>query len=188
MKNCYRKIKSLVRIHQFKKYNLNRLCHSFFIFMIKHSYMSLSDYTFIFLLIGKSTTNACTKIILKNFFSNIVIIFFISCFYRDCRYLWFLIKPTNVIAELMLTERTKMMSQDRSKLSSVLALTDKMSRLTNRKAHNPKLLLNELTTGDRNVTFSSNNNHSTTKATSSEGKKAFIRGKSTHIHKSDWTS
>lgn len=68
----------------------------------------------------------------------------------------------------MIHERTKMLSQERAKV----LLTDKMSRLTNRKAHNPKLLLNELT-GDKNVTFSGSNNHSTstTKATSSEGNK-----------------
>lgn len=147
--------------------------------MIKHLMRHFPIITF-FLLIGKSTTKACTKVIRKIFSHSYN--FFISCFYRECRYLWFLIKPTNVIAELMLAERTKMLSQDRSKLPSVFALTDKMSRLTNRKAHNPKLLLNELTTGDRNVTFSANNNHSTTKATSSEGKKAFIRGKSSHTH------
>lgn len=72
----------------------------------------------------------------------------------------------------MIAEHKKMMHQERVKLSS---LTDKMSRLTNRKTpQNPKLLLNELTTGDKNVTFSGKtiNNHSTTKTTSSEGKKA----------------
>lgn len=80
-------------------------------------------------------------------------------------------KPTNVITEHMIAERTKMSGH--SRLPSVQTLTDKMSRLTNRRAHNPKLLLNELTTGDRNVTFSGKtNNHSTstTKAASSEGK------------------
>ena len=98
-------------------------------------------------------------------------------------------KPTNVMTELMLTERTKMLSQERSKLASVQSLTDKMSRLTNRKLHNPKLLLNELTTSDKNVTFS-NNNHSTstTKATSSEGKNASATGhKSPLTHSMDWT-
>lgn len=89
----------------------------------------------------------------------------------------------------MLAERTKMLSQERSKLPSVQSLSDKMSRLTNRKLHNPKLLLTELTTGDKNMTFSSsNNNHSTTKATSSEGKKAFATGhKSPFTHSPDWT-
>jgi hypothetical protein len=73
---------------------------------------------------------------------------------------------TNKSSDLMLSERTK--AERAARLPSVQSLTDKMSRLTNRKAHNnPKLLLNELT-GDRNVTFS--NNHSTAKATSSEGK------------------
>lgn len=68
-----------------------------------------------------------------------------------------------------------MLNQDRSKAPTVQSLTDKMSRLTHRKPLNSKLLLNELTTGDRNVTFS-NNNHSTNKPTSSEGKKSFPRG------------
>lgn len=90
----------------------------------------------------------------------------------------------------MLGERTKMLSQERSKLASVQSLTDKMSRLTNRKLHNPKLLLNELT-GDKNVTFSSSsNNHSTStaKATSSEGKKGSDTGhKSPLTHSPDWT-
>lgn len=93
------------------------------------------------------------------------------------------------MTELMLAERTKMLSQERSKLASVQSLTEKMSRLTNRKLHNPKLLLNELTTSDKNVTFS-NNNHSTstTKATSSEGKNASTTGhKSPLTHSMDWT-
>lgn len=74
-------------------------------------------------------------------------------------------------AELMIAKQAQLLSQERSKLPSVQSMTDKMSRLTNRKPHNPKLLLNELTSGDRNVTFSgSHNNHSTAKPTSSEGK------------------
>lgn len=68
----------------------------------------------------------------------------------------------------MLNERTKLINQERSRLAAQ-ALADKMSRLTHRKPQNPKQLLNELTTGDKNVTFKSNN-HSTAKATSSEGK------------------
>lgn len=72
-------------------------------------------------------------------------------------------------SELMLTERTKMMIQERSKAPTVQSLTDKMSRLTHRKPHNSKLLLNELTS-DTNVT---NNNHSTTRP--SEGKTSFPR-------------
>lgn len=70
----------------------------------------------------------------------------------------------------MLAERTKVVNLDRTRIPSVQSLTDKMSRLTNRKAHNPKLLLNELSS-DRNVTFSNNHSASTAKATSSEGKK-----------------
>lgn len=76
----------------------------------------------------------------------------------------------------------------RSKLPSVQMLTDKMSRLTNRKTHNPKLLLNELTSGDKNVTFSGKtNNHSTstTRAASSEGKnETLTREKHTITHSS----
>lgn len=90
-----------------------------------------------------------------------------------------MIKPINVLRrsiELMLAERSKMLSQERSKLPTVQSLTDKMSRLTNRKLHNPKLLLNELTTGDKNVTFNHNHSTSTARATSSEGKKAFTTG------------
>lgn len=67
----------------------------------------------------------------------------------------------------MIAERTKALHQERSKLPSVQALTDKMSRLTNRKANNPKLLLNELTS---DKTVSNNHSAATAKATSSEGK------------------
>jgi hypothetical protein len=74
----------------------------------------------------------------------------------------------------MIAERTKALHQERSKLPSVQALTDKMSRLTNRKPHNPKLLLNELTSDK-------SNNHSAAKATSSEGKK--VNGSATVKHK-----
>lgn len=93
-----------------------------------------------------------------------------------------MIKPTNVTAELMIAEHRKMLSQERRKLPSVQSLTDKMGRLTHRKAVSSKPMLNELTTGDKNVTFSGSNNHSTstTKATSSEGKKGFTGTKITH--------
>lgn len=81
----------------------------------------------------------------------------------------------------MIAEQAKVLSQERSKLPSVQSMTDKMSRLTNRKPHNPKLLLNELTSGDRNVTFSgSHNNHSTAKPTSSEGKGMGDRNHNSH--------
>lgn len=70
----------------------------------------------------------------------------------------------------MINERTNQISQERSKLAAQ-ALADKMSHLTHRKPQNPKQLLNELTTGDKNVTFK-RNNHSTAKAMSSEGKNA----------------
>lgn len=80
----------------------------------------------------------------------------------------------------MIAERRKLLAQERSKLPSVQSLTDKMSRLTNRKPHNQKLLLNELSTGDKNVTFSSNN-HSTSKASSSEGK-AFKTSIKSRLH------
>lgn len=70
----------------------------------------------------------------------------------------------------MIAEHKKALTQERSRLPSVQTLTDKMSRLTNRKAHNPKLLLNELNS-DRNVTFSNNHSAATAKPTSSsEGK------------------
>lgn len=69
----------------------------------------------------------------------------------------------------MIAEHTKALNQGRSRIPSVQTLTDKMSRLTNRKAHNPKLLLNELNS-DKNVTFSNNHSAVTAKPTSSEGK------------------
>lgn len=88
----------------------------------------------------------------------------------------------------MLTERTKMLNQERSKPPTVRSLTDKMSLLTHRKPNNSKLLLNELTTGDKTATFSSNN-HSTSRPASSEGKKSISRlDQITHviIHSIDW--
>lgn len=91
----------------------------------------------------------------------------------------------------MLNERTKQINQERSRLAAQ-ALADKMSRLTHRKPQNPKQLLNELTTGDKNVTFKSNN-HSTAKATSSEGKNDIkvipdIHTNSLRIGNSDWAT
>lgn len=71
----------------------------------------------------------------------------------------------------MIAEHTKMLRQER-KLPTVQTLSDKMTRLTNRRAQNTKLLLNELQSGDKekNVTFAGNNNNHMPKATSSEGK------------------
>jgi len=79
----------------------------------------------------------------------------------------------------MIAERTKALAKERTtRVPSVQQISDKMSRLINRRPHtNPKQLLNELTSaggsGEKAVTFntSSNNNHSTSTKPSSEGKK-----------------
>lgn len=103
---------------------------------------------------------------LSNFQNYLIIFFLLSVIVLKILFLIY-VKPIDDIADLMLAEHTKI---ERARVASVQALTDKMSRMTHRKPQNPKLLLNELTTGDKTVTFRSNN-HSTTKATSSEGKK-----------------
>ncbi|CAG9800374.1 unnamed protein product [Chironomus riparius] len=76
--------------------------------------------------------------------------------------------------ELMMSERTKLLNQERRKVAAnVQSVTDKMNRLTNRKSSLQKpYLVNEYACSDKGekvVTFNNtkNSNHSTSKTTSS---------------------
>lgn len=79
----------------------------------------------------------------------------------------------------MIAERTKLLNQERRKVAAnVQSVTDKMNRLTNRKNSLQKpYLVNEYACsgdkGEKVVTFNNtkNSNHSTSKTTSSEGKR-----------------
>jgi len=84
----------------------------------------------------------------------------------------------NTHTELMIAEHTKLLNQERRKVAAnVQSVTDKMNRLTNRKSSLQKpYLVNEYACSDKGekvVTFNNtkNSNHSTSKTTSSEGKR-----------------
>jgi hypothetical protein len=80
----------------------------------------------------------------------------------------------------MIAEHTKLLNQERRKVAAnVQSVTDKMNRLTNRKSslQVKPYLVNEYAScsdkGEKVVTFNNtkNSNHSTSKTTSSEGKR-----------------